>query len=266
MSESTKPLSYQEFLSTLLSGRERYFQEVVDGVDLARKLRYATGTLLALAAFYGAAAGVYSGWQQGIASAIKLPVLYVGTFVVCFPVFFVVQMLVGSRLRLTQMAVLVMTALALVAVLLAAFVPIIAFFLLTGSNYYFLELLHVVIGLVTGVLGMYALHEGLAVVCEKHNVYPRRAMTILRAWVIVFAFVGIQLAWNLRPFLGDRNTPFQVFRHYEGNFYAAVIYSIDQLRNPGAEKIVAPAGANEVVPRWNGMKALVDSVTTEQSQ
>jgi hypothetical protein len=255
---------YQGFLAALLGDRERFFEEVVAGVDLGRKLRYATVTLLLLAAFYGAVAGAYSSALQALSSALKLPVLYVGAFAICFPVFFVVQMLVGSRLGLAQMAVLVMTTLALIAVLLAAFVPIVAFFLLTGSNYYFLELLHVVIGLATGVLGMYALHEGLAVVCEKHNVYPRKAMTIMRVWVIIFAFVGIQLAWNLRPFLGDRDAPFKAFRHYEGNFYAAIIYSVNQLRNqkPGGEE-TSLSNESQPLHNWRGMEALVDSAETQ---
>ncbi|MEJ2238005.1 MAG: hypothetical protein P8X82_06890, partial [Gemmatimonadales bacterium] len=34
---------------------------------------------------------------------------------------------------------------------------------------------------------------------------------------------------NLRPFVGDRGGPFQVFRSYEGNFYAAVGYSVNKL-------------------------------------
>lgn len=267
MAESDSGRGYRGFLTALLGSRERFFQEVVDGVDLGHKLSQATLTVLLLAAFYGAVAGAYSSFPQAISSAIKLPVLYIGAFIICFPVFFVVQMLVGSRLGLTQMAVLVMTSLALIAVLLAAFVPIVAFFVLMGSNYYFLELLHVVIGIVTGILGMYALHEGLAVVCEKHNVYPRKAMTILRVWVIIFAFVGIQLAWNLRPFLGDRNEPFKVFRHYEGNFYAAVIYSVDQLRNrePSSEE-TSLSDDSGPTRTWEGMDALVDSVKTRESK
>jgi hypothetical protein len=125
--------------------------------------------------------------------------------------------------------VLVVTSLALTAILLSAFVPIVVFFLVTGSNYYFLQLLHIVVVLVAGLFGMYVLHEGLSTVCETHGVYPKKAMTIMRVWAVIFAFVGIQMAWNLRPFLGDRGEPFQVFRDYEGNFYAAIIYSIDRL-------------------------------------
>jgi hypothetical protein len=76
---------------------------------------------------------------------------------------------------------------------------------------------------------MAALHEGLAFACEKRGVYPRKAMTIMQVWAVLFAFVGIQMAWNLRPFVGDRGEPFKVFRHYEGNFYTGVIYSLQKL-------------------------------------
>lgn len=223
------PQGYSEFLTILLGHRDRFFEEVVEGVDLGRKLRHALLTLVGLSALYGAIAGAYSGPWQALASGIKLPFLFVAAFAICFPAFYVVQVLLGSRLRLLQLVVLVAGALALTTVLLAAFIPIPAFFLVTGANYYFQHLLHVAIVVVCGVFGMFALHDGLAVVCEQRGVYPRRALTILRAWVLIFAFVAIQLAWNLRPFLGDRNQPFRVFGRYEGNFYAAVIYSVRKL-------------------------------------
>ena len=127
---------------------------------------------------------------------------------------------------------------------MATFVPVTVFFLITGANYYFLQLLHVLAVLVAGLFGMYALHEGLAVVCEQRGVYPRKALTIMRAWAVLFAFVGIQMAWTLRPFLGDRGEPFRVFRTYEGNFYAAVAYSINKLLT-GGEKAADPEGGTE---------------------
>jgi len=180
--KSSEPIEpgYQGFISALLSRREQYFTEVVRGVDLPRKLGYSIWTLLGLAAFYGLLVGFYCSLPQAVAAAIKLPLLFLATFVICFPAFYVVQILVGSRLRLLQVLVLVLSTLALTTILLAAFVPIIAFFLITGSNYYFLQLLHIVVVLVAGLLGMYVLHDGLTHVCEQHGVYPRKAMTIMR--------------------------------------------------------------------------------------
>src|SRR6266568_3787874 len=228
--------TYYDFLRSLLSDRERFFEEVVEGVGLGRKLRYALLTIVALSGFFGLVAGAYSGPAQAVSAAVKLPFLFFATFAVCFPAFFVVQVLVGSRLRFLQVVVLVFGALTLTSVLLAALVPITAFFLVTGANYYFQHLLNIAIAGVAGLFGMYALHDGLSVVCEKRGVYPRKALTIMRAWAILFGFVGIQLAWSLRPFLGDRNRSFQILGTYEGNFYTAVIYAVNQLLEGEAKR------------------------------
>src|SRR5437867_2156286 len=217
------------FLSLILSDREQFFTEVAEGDGLPFKLIHALWSLIALSALYGAAAGAYAGPAQAISSALKLPLLFLGTLAICFPGFFVIQVLVGSRLRLSQVLALVLGALSLSAILLAAVVPITAFFLLTGANYYFLTLLHVLIVLGAGLVGMAALHEGLMFACEKRGVYPKKAMTIMKVWAVLFAFVGIQMAWNLQPFIGDRGRPFQLFRHNEGNFYTAIVYSLQQL-------------------------------------
>jgi len=227
---------YGLFLSQLLSDREQFFAEVADGRDLGSKIRRSLVILLALCAFYGACAGAYAGPLQALSAAIKLPVLFLGTLAICFPGFFIVQVLVGSRLRLAQILALTIGALALTAIVLAAIVPISLFYLQTGAEYHFLTLLHVVIVLGSGLVGMAALHEGLAFACEKRGVYPRRAMTIMQVWAILFAFVGIQMAWNLQPFVGDREQPFRLFRHYEGNFYTGVIYSLQKLTQGEGER------------------------------
>ncbi|MGH2602793.1 MAG: hypothetical protein ACRDJ9_25835, partial [Dehalococcoidia bacterium] len=154
--------TYQDFLAALLADRETFFEEVVDGKGLGNKLWYAALTVMGLGGFFGLVAGAYSGPAQAVSAAIKLPFLLFATLVVCFPAFFVVQVLVGSRLRLSQVVVLVVGALALISILLAAFVPITAFFLITGANYYFQHLLNIAIAGVAGGFGMYALHEGLS--------------------------------------------------------------------------------------------------------
>src|SRR5262245_8377588 len=224
------------FISQILSDRDRYFSEVAERKDLGQNLVYSTGTLLVLCALYGAAAGAYAGPAQALSAAIKLPVLFLGTLAICFPGFFVIQVLVGSRLRLAQVLALVLGALSLSAIVLAAVVPVTAFFLLTGANYYFLTLLHVVIVLGAGLVGMMVLHDGLAFACEQRGVYPRKAMTIMKVWAVLFAFVGIQMAWNLQPFVGDRGQPFKLFRHNEGNFYTAVVYSLQRLTRGEGDK------------------------------
>ena len=249
------------FLSQILSDREQFFVEVAESQGLERKIGLATTTLLVLSALYGAAAGAYAGPLQSVSAAIKLPLLFAGTLVICFPAFYVVQILVGSRLRLAQMLALVMGALSVTAVVLAAVVPVTVFFLLTGANYHFLGLLHVVIVLAAGLAGMAVLHEGLAYACEKRNVYPRKAMTIMKAWAVLFAFVGIQMAWNLRPFVGDRDQPFKVFRNYGGNFYSAIAGAVRKLGGEEERKEVgSPRRDQPSFPLLPSTPALRDSL------
>jgi len=71
--------------------------------------------------------------------------------------------------------------------------------------------------------------DALRISCEKKNIYPKTGVEVFRFWIVILAFVGIQLAWNLRPFMGDEGKPFKLFREYEGNFYTAIIYSVRQL-------------------------------------
>ncbi|MGH8877610.1 MAG: hypothetical protein ACRD0P_09745, partial [Stackebrandtia sp.] len=59
---------------------------------------------------------------------------------------------------------------------------------------------------------------------------PRSAnIGLLYVWVVVFGFVGTQLAWTLRPFLGSPSEPFQIFRPIAGNIYVDVVKTIGRL-------------------------------------
>src|SRR3989441_11729549 len=252
------------FLTQILSDRDRFFSEVVEGEGLHSKLVHALWTLIGLSALYGAAAGAYASPAQSVSAAIKLPLLFLGTLAICFPGFFVIQVLVGSRLRFSQVLTLALGSLSLSAILLVAVVPITVFFLLTGANYYFLTLLHVVIVLGAGLVGMVALHDGLASACEKRGVYPKKAMTIMKVWAVLFAFVGIQMAWNLQPFVGDRGQPFQLFRHNEGNFYTAVVYSLGKLAH-GEEKAPRVTPSGTLRPGVAGLLELRERSSTDSS-
>jgi hypothetical protein len=59
---------------------------------------------------------------------------------------------------------------------------------------------------------------------------PRSAsMSLLYIWILLFGFVGTQLAWTLRPFFGDPGRPFALFRHLNGTFYADIVHTIGHL-------------------------------------
>jgi hypothetical protein len=50
----------------------------------------------------------------------------------------------------------------------------------------------------------------------------KQVRVVFRCWVIVFALVGAQMSWVLRPFIGDPNKEFTWFRPRESHFFQAV--------------------------------------------
>jgi len=186
--------------------------------------------------------GCYSGPLQALTAGVKVPVLFALSLFICFPAFFLLQFILGSKMKLLQMTAIILSGFVLTGAIMVSFTPIVVFFLLTGGNYHFLQLLHVAIFLLSGGFGMKTVLEALKFSCDRKSVYPQTGVVVFRFWVVILAFVGIQLAWNLRPFLAEKNEPYALFRKYEGNFYTAVIYSIGQLSKPSEEnnKLRAP--------------------------
>ena len=46
---------------------------------------------------------------------------------------------------------------------------------------------------------------------------------MLGTWLVIYIFVGIQMAWILRPFVGDPGVPIEFFRRESwGNAYLVV--------------------------------------------
>ena len=52
---------------------------------------------------------------------------------------------------------------------------------------------------------------------------------IFRIWVVVFALVGAQMSWVLRPFIGAPGAPFELLRARDSNFFEAVWRTFWQL-------------------------------------
>jgi hypothetical protein len=52
---------------------------------------------------------------------------------------------------------------------------------------------------------------------------------IFRIWVIVFALVGAQMSWVLRPFIGAPHVAFAWLRERDSNFFEAVFHALGRL-------------------------------------
>jgi hypothetical protein len=54
-------------------------------------------------------------------------------------------------------------------------------------------------------------------------------MALVYIWILLFGFVGTQLAWTLRPFFGDPDSRFALFREISGTFYSDILQTIGTL-------------------------------------
>jgi hypothetical protein len=231
-----------------------------------------TVVVVLLGIFYGLCMGsfaVISGragrWEQMLASAIKVPALFVLTLIVTFPSLYVFNALVGSRLNFTALLRLLVAAMSVMLALLASFGTIVAFFSFTTESYHFMVLLNVVAFAVAGFLGLNFLLQTLhrmTVASERVIVSPplenmpdpegspagtpmklfptgaleavegrevgNNTKAVFRIWIIVFGLVGAQMSWVMRPFIGRENE-FILFRPRGGNFFESVVQHLGHL-------------------------------------
>ena len=226
------PASLGDLLTSLLMNQSEYFRALFESNQISGQMLMMTFIIFLLCFFYGAIMGVPGGMRQGLASAVKVPLLFLFSVVVSFPALFVISSLIGSKLELAKSLAIILFALSINAILLASFATIAIFFAITGSSYHFMKLLHVAIFAFSGIWGMAMLWKGLAMMCVKSNLYPTAGLTVMLIWIFVYAFVGAQMAWTLRPFIGDPSLPFELLRKRKPgiNFYSTILGSLAEIR------------------------------------
>ena len=86
-------------------------------------------------------------------------------------------------------------------------------FLTTTSEYQFFKLLNVTIFAISGAMGLVFLKQGFENSVDAENEQGRGSRRLLFVlWMLLYGFVGTQMAWTLRPFMGAPNEPFMLFR------------------------------------------------------
>jgi hypothetical protein len=199
--------------------------------------------------------GLSNSGLQALSSAVKLPALYMITLVICLPTLYFFDILFGSALTFGQYSALLMSAVAVMSVLLFSFAPVTLFFLISIQDYLGFQLINVCIFAFTGLIGIKVFYEAMRsiayttvtntpaiaavpegepsdVMVVQSAIAPAAAglqktrLRLLQAWLILYGLVGSQLGWTLRPFFGAPSEPFQLFRSLESNFYAQVWRSI----------------------------------------
>ncbi|GET39546.1 actin-binding WH2 domain-containing protein [Microseira wollei] len=214
---------------SLLRERALFLEEIRQGVKIPSKIFSLLVCSSLFLAIYGGIMGIYHSWMQALSSAVKLPALYLITLLVCLPTLYFYNIIFGSKRRFGQHFALVLTAVSVTSVLLFSFAPITLFFLISTTHYQFLILLNVAIFTLTGWIGVSSLYQAANCILEQDTEGSDTRRKILQAWLFLYAFVGCQLGWTLRPFFGMPDSPFSLFREREGNFYVSVFQSLAYL-------------------------------------
>ncbi|MEM7408737.1 MAG: hypothetical protein AAF430_00705 [Myxococcota bacterium] len=155
-------------------------------------------------ALYGAALGGYSAThgalsRQVLYSAAKVPLLIVVTFAISLPSFFVLNALLGLRSQLRPAIGALLTAQACAAIALASFAPITILWYASWNDYQAAKLFNAFAFGSASLLAQLPLRRLYAPLLA----HQPRSRWLLRAWLVIYGFVGIQLAWVLRPFVGS---------------------------------------------------------------
>ncbi len=221
MSETTLPWTHP--LGVALRGESELVSQLREGRNLPSVLGHSLLASLVGAAVFGIALGSYGGSPaQVLASAIKGPLLLLGTTALCFPSFYMLQMAKAPEpMSLLQSATLQATALATIGSLWGALSLPLFFLVGTTGNYKLAQFLALAVATIGGLAGLKRLKSGYLQLCSPQM--GRRMRLPLFLYLVVFGSVGGQMAWVMRPFIGSPSLGFELFRNLESNFFAHVL-------------------------------------------
>ncbi|MCA1994902.1 MAG: actin-binding WH2 domain-containing protein [Coleofasciculus sp. S288] len=213
-------MNHFSILMHFLRDREKFLEEISKGIRLEHKIVALLLSSSFFFAIYGAIIGSSSGLVQLWISALKLPALYLLTLVICLPALYFFDIISGSNRSFGQYVALLLASMSLISVMLFSFAPITLFFRLSINDYTFFKILNVGIFAFTGLIGINSFYRNLIFIHDQDSGNLKKHTAIVKAWLVLYGFVGSQLGWTLRPFFGTPDQPFQLFRtELDSNFY-----------------------------------------------
>ncbi len=181
-------------LSTSLSARSS---------SVTLSLRDLLMLIVAAGAAYGACMGTFAYEPSRsllmLFSAIKIPVLIVTTTVLCLPAFFVLNTAAGLRDDFSRAMRAVLSSQGAFTVTLAGLAPVVMFIYATGVNHRYALLTNGTVFLMASVVAQVVLWARYRVLIAKNPTH----VAMLGCWMVLYGFVAVQMAWMLRPFVGD---------------------------------------------------------------
>lgn len=185
---------------------------------------------------YGATVGIWRAPLQAFYTAVKIPLLIFLTCGANALLNGMLAQLLGSGLSFQRTASAILASFATAAAILGSLSPVTLFIWwnappLESSNalvgHSVMLLTHVFVIACAGVLANHHLFAMLAAQISNRIVARR----VLFSWLAGNLFLGAQLAWNLRPFIGSPSLAVQFVRSdpLRGNFYEAVWHALQHL-------------------------------------
>ena len=224
--------------STLLRGEAESLRQWLHGGE-TRRLVGELAVILIGSGGYGAAMGWWRSPEQALFVAIKFPLIILLTTLGNALLNAMLAPLLGLNLTLRQSLRAVLMSFTISAAILGAFAPLIAFMvwnappLTTDAThsavYSFIKLTHVLVIAFAGIVGNGRLLRLLVSLAGGER---KIAWRVLFAWLTVNLFLGSQLCWVFRPFIGAPYLPVQFIRPdlaLQGNFYENIFHTVRQI-------------------------------------
>lgn len=182
-------------VDALLRDRSGVLARIEAGRALAPLTRTLIATIAVGAALFGVAIGSYRGGVQIAYAAIKLPMVLLVTAVVCAPTLSAVGFALGRPVSLARDLSLLVASLATGALVLLAEAPLVLAARAADLDYHRAILAASGCAAVAAIASLRTLWRG---VLARGG---RGAITTITVVSLVFALVGAQVSWTLRPFL-----------------------------------------------------------------
>lgn len=182
------------------------------------------GCIVTFGMTYGAVMGALGGIMDGrfwqiVYSALKVPLLLLGTSAIGWPSFFVLNTLAGLRQDFARATTALMAAQAGLAIVLASLAPITLVWYASSSGYADAVRCNGLMFAIACLAGQWLLRDHYRLLIER----DARHRWMFWAWLALYIFVAIQMAWVLRPFIGDPTSPVEFLRREKwGNAYLVV--------------------------------------------
>jgi hypothetical protein len=177
-------------------------------------------------AFYGLVMGLFgcSNGRIGVQllyAAVKVPLLLLSVFAVSIPSFFVLNALAGLRRDFGEVLRLLLAAQAVLAINLASLAPMTLLWYCSSSDYGSAVMFNAVMFAIASCGAQIMLHRNYRILIIRN----RRHRLMLVVWLTLYALVGIQMAWLLRPFVGNPDAQSDFFRSdaFTQNAYEVIL-------------------------------------------